>query len=170
MSKPRFVLLLPSVVSVVTAVLWFLGRAQYLRFVCPPDGACPQDVYRWSDFTPIYIQLAGIVSIPVATFANPLYRFVQEGVHKSELFAWLVAVAAMWALIGWLIDRRNAPPVGAVLRRIAGAIGLLLALVILATTIPMFHVGLIYKAAALVYVYSICRYSVPLFRKPQFVA
>ena len=50
------------------------------------------------------------------------------------------------------------------LRTIAGAVGLLFGVFLLAATMPMFHVGLIYKAVTLVWVFMICRHFVLFFR------
>jgi hypothetical protein len=81
------------------------------------------------------------------------------------LIALLVGVAILWSYIGWILDTRNAPPrPRGLLRSIAGALGFLFGIFLLAATLPMFHVGLIYKAAALIWVFLICRHFVLFFR------
>src|SRR5689334_12176233 len=61
--------------------------------------------------------------------------------------------------IGWILDTRNAAPRPKnLLRSIAGAGGLLFGVFLLVATMPMFHVGLIYQAVTLVWVFMICRH------------
>ena len=83
----------------------------------------------------------------------------------SELIALLIGVAVLWSYIGWILDTRNAAPrPKSLLRSIAGAVGLLFGIFLLVATMPMFHVGLIYKAVTLVWVFMICRHFLLFFR------
>jgi hypothetical protein len=108
-----------------------------------------------------------MLNIPVAIFGAPLYHLLQERATHSELIALLIGVAVLWGYIGWILDTRNAAPhPKSLLRSIAGAVGLLFGVLLLVATIPMFHVGLIYKAVTLVWVFMICRHFLPFFRNP----
>jgi hypothetical protein len=76
-----------------------------------------------------------------------------------------VGVAVLWSYIGWILDTRNAAPrPRSLLRSIAGAMGFLFGVFLLVATLPMFHVGLIYKAVTLVWVFLICRHFLLFFR------
>jgi hypothetical protein len=163
MLRPRLAVLLPSVSAIVTSALWVLARTQYLRVVCPPDGACNGWV-GWADYTPFSLRVAGMLNMPVATFGTPLYHLLQERTANSELIALLVGVAILWSYIGWILDTRNvAPRRKSLLRSIAGVVGFLCGIFLLVVTLPMFHVGVLYKAVALVWVFLICRHFLHFF-------
>jgi hypothetical protein len=165
MLRPRLAALLPSLSVIVTSALWLLARTQYLRFVCPPAGACPNGWVGWSDYTPFSLLVDGMLNIPVAIFGAPLYHLLQERTAHSELIALLIGVAVLWSYIGRILDTRNAAPrPKSRLRSIAGAVGLLFGVFLLVATMPMFHVGLIYKAVTLVWVFMICRHFLLFFR------
>jgi hypothetical protein len=166
MSRPRLAVLLPGVSVILTSVLWMLARTQYLRFVCPPAGACPPNGWvGWTDYTPFSLLLAGMLNIPVAVFGTPLYHLLEDRTSKSGLIALLVGVAVLWSYIGWILDARNAAPrPKSLLRSIAGAVGFLFGIFLLVATMPIFHVGLICKAVALVWVFLICRHFLRFFR------
>jgi len=166
MLRPRLALLLPSVSVIVTSVLWVFARTQYVRFVCPPTEACPPTGWvGWTDYTPFSLLVAGMLNIPVAVFGTPLYHLLEERTSKSELIALLVGVAVLWSYIGWILDTRNAAPrPKSLLRSIAGAVGFLFGIFLLVATLPIFHVGLIYKAVALVWVFLTCRHFLLFFR------
>jgi hypothetical protein len=164
MPRPRLAVLLPGVSVIVTSTLWVLARTQYLRFVCPPDGACSGWV-GWTDYTPFSLLVAGMLNIPVAIFGAPLYHLLQERTAHSELIGLLIGVAVLWSYIGWILDTRDAAPrPKSPLRSIVGAVGLLFGVFLLVATMPMFHVGLIYKAVTLVWVFMICRHFLLFFR------
>jgi len=166
MLRPRLALLLPSVSVIVTSVLWVFARTQYVRFVCPPTEACPPTGWvGWTDYTPFSLLVAGMLNIPVAVFGTPLYHLLEERTSKSELIALLVGVAVLWSYIGWILDTRNAAPrPKSRLRSIAGAVGFLFGIFLLVATLPIFHVGLIYKAVALLWVFLTCRHFLLFFR------
>jgi hypothetical protein len=148
-------MLLPSVSVIVTSALWMFARTQYLHFVCPPAGACPPPngwVVGWTDYTPFSLLVAGMLNIPVAIFGAPLYHLLHEHTANSELIALLAGVAVLWSYIGWILDTRNAAPRRkSILRSIAGAAGFLFGIFLLVATLPMFHVGLFYKAVTLIF-------------------
>jgi hypothetical protein len=168
MLRPRLTMLLPSVSVIVTSVLWMFARTQYLRFVCPPAGACPPPngwVASWTDYTPFSLLVAGMLNIPVAIFGAPLYHLLHERTANSELIALLVGLAVLWSYIGWILDTRNtAPRPKSILSSIAGTVGFLFGIFLFIATLPMFHVGPIYKAVTLVWVFLICRHSLLLCR------
>jgi hypothetical protein len=106
-----------------------------------------------------------MLNVPIATFAYPLYHLLHDGTSKWELIALLVGVATQWSYIGWVVDRRNsAPSSKTLLRRIAGTVGFLFGIALLLATIPMYHVGLLYKAAGLVWSFLICHHFLSFFR------
>jgi hypothetical protein len=166
MLRPRLALLLPSVSVIVTSTLWVFARTQYVRFVCPPTGACPPTGWvGWTDYTPFSLLVAGMLNIPVAICGAPLYHLLQKRTAHSELIALLIGAAVLWSYIGWILDTRNATPrPKSLLRSIAGAVGLLFGIFLLVATMPMFHVGLIYKAVTLVWVFMISRHFLLFFR------
>jgi hypothetical protein len=111
------------------------------------------------------LQVAGMLNIPVAVFGTPLYHLLQERTANSELITLLVGVAILWSYIGWTLDTRNvAPRPRSLLRSIAGAVGSLFGIFLLVATLPLFHVGLVYKAVSLVWVLLICRHFMLFFR------
>jgi len=165
MLRPRLTVLLPSVSVIVTSGLWVLARTQYLRFVCPPAGACPPNGWGgWTDYTPFSLLVAGMLNIPVAILGAPLYHLLHERTANSELIVLLAGVAVLWSYIGWILDTRKAAPrPRSLLRIIAGAVGFLFGIFLLVATLPMFHVGIIYKAVTLVWVFFICRHFLLFF-------
>jgi hypothetical protein len=167
MVRRRFAVLLPAVAVILTSVLWLWARAQYLRVICPPDGVCRANGWiGWTDYTPVPVQVAGILNVPVATLAYPLYRLLSEDTAKWELIALLIGVAAQWTYIGWIVDARNSVPFSTtLLRRTAGAVGILFGVAVLLATIPMYHVGLLYKAAGVIWSFFMCRHFLTFFRK-----
>jgi hypothetical protein len=166
MKRPQFAVLFPSVSLVITFVLWLWARAQYLRHVCPPDGLCqPGSWILWTDYTPIALQLAGMLNVPVAIFADPLYHLSNERPNKWELLALLLCVGILWSYIGWIVDTRNvAPRPKTRLRSLAGASGFLFGVLLLFATVSMHHIGLLYKAVALAWSFLICRHFLRLIR------
>jgi hypothetical protein len=166
MLRPWLAVLLPTVSVIVTSTLWMLARTQYLRFVCPPSGAYPPNGWGgWTDHTLFSLVVAGMLNIPVAIFGAPLYHLLQERTANSELIALLVGVVIPWSYIAWILDTRNASPrPKSLLRSIAGVVGFLFGIFLLVATLPMFHVGLIYKAVALVSVLLICCHFLFFFR------
>jgi hypothetical protein len=98
-------MLLPGVSVIITSGLWLWARAQYLTFVCPPDGICPPDGWpvSWTDYTPISLQLAGMLNVPAATFGYPLYHLLHDSTSKWELIALLFGIAVQWSYIGWIL-------------------------------------------------------------------
>jgi hypothetical protein len=165
MVRPRLSLLLPSLSVIVTSALWLLARSEYLRVACPPSGAC--NGWHWTDYTPFSIRVAGMLNVPVAIFATPLYHLLQESIGHIELIALLTGVAALWTYIGWILDaRKAAPQPRSVLRTILGVLGLLFGAFLLLVTMPMFHVGLLYKAVTLIWIFVIVRHFLLFFRNP----
>jgi hypothetical protein len=108
---------------------------------------------------------------PVAIFGAPLYHLLHERTANSELIALLAGVAVPWSYIGWILDTRNGTPCPkGLLRSIAGAVGFLFGVFLLAVTLPMVHIGFIYKAVTLVWVFFICRHFLLSFRNSPAVS
>lgn len=168
MARRRFALAFPGVSVIVTSGLWFWAQAQYFSIICPPEGVClPNGLVGWTDYTPIPVQVAGMLNVPVATFGYPLYHLLGKETNKWELVALLVGVAAQWSYIGWVVDTRaSAPSSKTLLRRVAGTVGFLFGVALTIATIPMYHVGLLYKAVGVVWSLLICRHFLNFFRNP----
>jgi hypothetical protein len=151
MSRHRFSLLLPILFVVITSGLWLSARAQYRAYLCPPVSVCPANAWTgWTDYTPPSIQAAGMLNIPVAIFAHPLYHLMQSTVRKRELVALLIGVMVLWSYIGWRIDTRSAAPrPNTTLRTFAVIVGCAFALIVLIEAITMFHAGILYRFIAI---------------------
>ena len=90
-----------------------------------------------------------MLNVPVAFFAQPLYRLVHENTNKRELVALLLGSVILWSYIGWRLDTiESAPRSRTTLRISAAVLGCLFALFVLIQTITMFHVGFLYKVIA----------------------
>jgi hypothetical protein len=168
MAGCRFRLVLPVLAVLICSALWFWARVQYLRFLCPPSGLCPDQwgLVAWTDYTPPALQIAGALNVPIASFAAPLYRLMQGSTHRWELVLWALAILVQWFLVGWALDMRGAPPPRrTLLRVIAGAVGCLFALFLLLVNIPMFHVGIVYKAASVLWALALLRHFGQFLRK-----
>jgi UDP-N-acetylmuramyl pentapeptide phosphotransferase/UDP-N-acetylglucosamine-1-phosphate transferase len=102
---------------------------------------------------------------PVATFGYPLYHLLHDTGSTWERIVLLLGVAIQWGYIGWVLDNRNAAsrPRG-LFRRIAAVTGFIFGVVLLLATIPMHHVGLLYKAAGLVWSFLVCGHFLLLLR------
>ena len=166
MPRRRYAVLLPIVSAIITSGLWLWARSQYLSIICPPNGHCQSNGWvGWTDYTPIAMQVAGMLNVPVATFGYPLYHLLSEDTGKWELIALLVGVVAQWSYIGWVLDTRSsASSSKAWLRRVAGTLGLLFGVALLVAMIPMYHVGLLYKVVGVVWSLLICRHFLTFFR------
>jgi len=171
MTRYRFTLMMPILAVAVTSVLWLSARAQYRTFSCPPGGLCPPNAWAgWTDYTPPSIQAAGMLNIPVAVFAQPLYRVVQGTVLKQELVALLIGVVVLWSYIGWRVDTCNAAPgPNSTLRIFALILGCAFAVVVLIEAMTMFHAGILYKFIAVSWSALMFRHFVLLIRIPQVV-
>jgi len=169
MVRHRFVGLLPVLSVVITSALWLSARAQYRAFLCPPPAACPANgsPIGWSDYTPPSIQAAGMLNIPVAIFARPLYGLVQSDVRKWELFALLLGVVALWSYIGWRVDTGNtAPHPRTALRIFAVILGCIFSFLVLFEAITMFHAGFLYRFVAICWSLLMVRHFILLLRVP----
>src|SRR5262249_45945554 len=170
MRKHRFMLLCPLVVVVLTIGLWFEGRGEYRRqsdeIMARSDANTSVHwQISWTDHTAFPIQVAGMLSIPVATVAAPLYPLAQGGVSRSKLLGWLLAVPVLWAYIGWRFDERGQQPrMKRPYRQIIRTVLVLFSLVVLINTVEMFHVGLVYRAVGLVWVVAMLRHSMQFYR------
>jgi hypothetical protein len=132
----RFALLLPVCAILVTSALWLRARSQF-------SLSC-------LDCVPIPLQLAGMLNGPVAPLAYPFYPLVQGDASTRHLALLLVAIALQWAYIGYVIDKRHSRPrQRTIWRCTVGLLGVLFAFGSIAVAICMYHLGLLYKVAAL---------------------
>ncbi len=134
----RFALILPVCAILLTSALWLGARSQY-------QSSC-------LDCVPIPLQLAGMLNSPIALLAYPFYPLIQGDVGLLHLAVLLVAIALQWVYIGYAIDNRHTAPRRRTLGRcIAGTLGMLFAFGPLIVAIRMYHLGLLYKSAALLW-------------------
>lgn len=149
----RIVFALPLLAVVVTTALWISARRDYLTFLCPPVGACPANGWGegWTDYTPASMQVAGMLSAPVAVFAAPLYHLVQQSTTVAELVVWLVAVAMLWSYVGYMLGTNGAyDSLKTPIRKTVGIVGCLFGILVLVGT-PLYHVGILYWTATAVW-------------------
>lgn len=166
MTRPSWVVLLPTGSVIVTSALWLLARSEYLRFACPPSGDC-NGWPAWTDYTPLPIRLAGMLNVPVAIFGTPLYSLLQESTGTYELIALLTGVAALWTYIGSTLKARKTPPRSrTVFRSVVGVLGILFGVFLLVVAIPMYHVGVLYNLVTLLWIFVIVRHFLRFFRNP----
>jgi hypothetical protein len=161
MGRMRYVLWLPVTAALVTFGLWFWARTIYLALVCPPGGICSPIGWEvgWSDYAPVPLQLAGALNAPVAIFAYPLYYLVQNESMPWNVLLFLAAAALQWAYVGRVLDcgcafLKRSP----VIRVPIGALGILFGLFVLVFSIPLHHVSLFYKVAAVIWAALICKH------------
>jgi hypothetical protein len=102
--------------------------------------------------------------MPVAVFAQPLYRLLHDTVRKWELIVLLLGVVVQWSYIGWFLDRGNAPLRARALRFVLAILGCVLGFLVLLESITMFHVGLLYKVAGVFCSFLIFRHFLFLLR------
>jgi hypothetical protein len=159
MARQRLALLLPILSVLITSGLWLWAQQQYLAAVHPGSTS---GWSVWTDYTPVPLEVAGAINVPVATFAYPLYHLLQG--TKIEILAFLVGVTILWAYIGFVVDTRKTPRKATRLRSIAGAIGFIFGIFVLVVTIPMHHVAGIYKGAAVIWSLVICAHFAHMFR------
>jgi len=100
----------------------------------------------WTDYTPLSLQVAGMLSIPVAVFAHPLWQWPHDPVSTSKLLVLLVGVVMLWSYIGWKLDSVHpGPHRRTALRIVAAILGYAFSILILIETLTMFHVMFFYK-------------------------
>ena len=163
MRRIRFVWLLPLAQASLATLLWFWAREQYFAFAGRPEQGWWLPAF--TDYTPPAIQVAGMLNVPVATFAYPLYPLVHLTTSTRELLCWLLGVAILWAYIGWVVDCRGEPlPLPRAVRVPFAILGILFGCFLLLVTLPMFHVGIFYKAAAIVWTIAIWQHFWRLLR------
>lgn len=168
MVKPRMAVVLPVFLTCLTAVLWFWSESPYHAFVRSvgnvKQSATEWEEVWWTDYTPAPLVVAGALNVPVATFVAPLYALVHPQVSIGKLLVALVAVYFQWGYIGWVWDRRESTP-ATLLRRIVAVVGMLFGVFILIVSIPMFHIGYVYKCAAVIWAVSIWWHFGKAFRR-----
>jgi Zn-dependent protease len=118
----------------------------------------------WTDYTPVPLEVAGAINVPVAMFGYPLYHLLHDGTKTWEVLSLLFGVAVQWAYVGFVLDTRNTHTERTRFRRIAGAIGFLFGVFVLLVTIPMHHVAAIYKGGAALWSLVICLHFIKVSR------
>ncbi len=161
MARLRLAMLLPVFFTLLTSALWLSARAQYKAFIrstVTVDGSAQdgQDwPESWTDYTPVSLEIAGALNVPVATFAYPLYQLLHKETSNWKLLGLLLGVTAQWAFVGWVFDTRksHARP-----SRLLAVLGVQFGVFVLLVSTPMYHVALIYKGFAVLWSISICWY------------
>lgn len=148
----RFALLLPVCAILITSALWFKARSEY------PHATL--------DRVPVPLQLAGMLNAPVVLVAYPFYPFVEGDASLLRLAIFVIAVAFQWGYIGRVIDTRKKPPHQRTIpRRTVGALGILFALGgLIVSHNLLYHVGYLYRAAALAWLLLMARHFSGLVR------
>jgi glucose uptake protein GlcU len=152
MKTMRFTILLPVCVILLTSALWFKARSE--------------SRHATLDRVPIPLQLAGMLNAPVVLVAYPFYPFVEGDASPLRLAIFLIAVAFQWGYIGRVIDtRKNPPQQRTISRRTVGALGILFALAgLIVSHKLLYHVGYLYRAAALAWLLLMARHFFGLVR------
>ncbi len=139
---------------------------QYHRLLCPLDGVCLHAGWEgWTDYAPFSLQVAGMLNMPVAVFAQPLYHIVHDGTSKWELLALLVGVVLQWLYIGAVIDSRRTVRVGSSATRIASLLDCIFSVVVFLAT-PLYHVGIMFQLASVIWSILLFRPFLRMFRLP----
>jgi hypothetical protein len=146
MKITRFALLLPVCAILITSALWFKARSEY------PHATL--------DRVPVPLQLAGMLNAPIVLVAYPFYPFVEGDASRLRLAIFAIAVAFQWGYIGRVIDRRKNPPHQRTFPRGAfGALGILFSLGgLIVSHNLLYHVGYLYRAAALAWLLVMARH------------
>jgi hypothetical protein len=81
-----------------------------------------------------------------------------------------IGVAIQWGYVGWVLDSRNASRLSnRWFRGTVGVAGLICGVLLLLVSIPIYHVGVIYKGAAVAWAIFICWHFLSFFRRPTSV-
>jgi hypothetical protein len=152
----RYAWILPVCAILVTSALWLAARSQY-------QSSC-------LDCVPIPLQLAGMLNSPIALLAYPFYPLIRGDVSLLHLAVLLAAIALQWVYIGYVIDNRHTAPRRRTLGRcIAGTLGMLFAVGPLIVAMRMYHLGLLYKSAALLWFLLMAYHFSGFFRNGRLV-
>ncbi|MGE0405608.1 MAG: hypothetical protein AB7O65_04845, partial [Candidatus Korobacteraceae bacterium] len=146
--------LLPLIFGFVTVVLWFWARLQYVsQFQPTRSGSDVGWVALPFHYTPVPLDIVGLLNVPVATFAHPLYGLVHDDKPAWKLLALLSAVVLQWAYVGLALEGRLVIH-DAHSRRTLSVLGIMFGLFILAVMLMMYHVSIFYRFS--VVVWSLC--------------
>jgi hypothetical protein len=129
-----------------------LSRLRDSRHICAVARCAFPYQASCLDCVPIPLQLAGMLNSPIALLAYPFYPLIQGDVSLMRLAVLLVAIALQWIYIGYVIDNRHTAQRCRTLGRcIAGTLGMVFAFGPLILAIRMYHMGLLFKLAALLW-------------------
>ena len=148
-AKSRWVWILPSIFGLATMLLWFWSVNQHraqMRSVL------------WTDDTTIPLIVAGALNAPIATFAYPMHELFYPSTSNLKLLVLFLGVIALWSYVGWVWDRRRGCRSVGVKSRVVATLGILFGIFMVCVSIPMYHVGIIYKVVACLWAISICRH------------
>jgi len=168
MARLRLTVLLPVIAVLITFGLWQWSLEKYESRLYPKaeKNALP---VMWTDYTPVPLEIAGAINVPVATFGYPLYHLLHDETKTRELIALLVGVAVQWGYLGFAVDTRKTLRAATMLGRVASALGFLFGVFILLVTIPMHHVSAFYKFAAVAWSLLICVHFITALSNRKFV-
>jgi hypothetical protein len=154
MAKSRFVWILPVILGLTTLFLWFWSLAEFhaLTRSMRADGFIPLE----SDYTPIPLIVAGGLNAPVATFASPMYALLHSNASNVKRVLLFDGVILQWSYVGWVWDRRKACRTIVARSRVIAVLGVLFGVLIVCVSFPMYHVGIVYKTAAVLWALFIC--------------
>lgn len=163
-AKSRLVWILPVTLGAITLFLWFWSLAEYraLMHSTSVDGFTPM----WTDYTPFPLILAGGLNAPIATFASPMYALLPSDESNVKRVLLFVGVILLWSYVGWTWDQPRRGRIVATKSRVVAIFGVLFGIFIVYVSIPMYHVGIFYKAVACLWALSICRHFIRYWRGP----
>jgi hypothetical protein len=169
MTRLRLTWVLPVVFVLITSGLWFWSNAQYRAFVrstITVNGSTPEwEALAWTDYTPVPLELAGALNVPVATFAYPLYELLDRETSVVKLLVLLIGVGVQWSYVGWAWDSRRTRRSSRA-GRLFAMLGIFFGILVVFASMPMHHVAIIYKTAAIIWAVSICWHFARFFKKP----
>lgn len=171
--RSQLVWILPTIIGLTTLILWFLSVAQHRTQMHSLVHAGSVQVSQreafeiWTDYTPIPLEAAGGLNVPIATFASPMYGLLYSYTSNLKRVVLFLGVILLWGYVGWVWDRRRACRDVPVKSRVIATLGVLFGIFIVCISLPMYNVGIIYKAAAVLWAFPICRHFSRYWKGPD---
>lgn len=169
----QLVWILPAIIGLTTMVLWSLSMAEHRAQMHSLARAGSVQVSQreafeiWTDYTPIPLEAAGGLNAPIATFASPMYGLLYSYTSNFKRVLLFCGVFLLWGYVGWVWDRRRACRDVPVRSRVIATLGVLFGISIVCISLPMYHVGIIYKAAVILWAFLICRHFIRYWKDPN---
>jgi len=157
-AKSRLVWTLPVIFGLSTMFLWLWSVAEH---------RVQMQTALWTDNTTIPLVLAGGLNAPVATFAYPMYDLLYPDTSRLKRLGLFLGVILLWGYVGWTWDQRRQCRTVAARSRVVSILGVSFGIFTVCASIPMYHVGIIYKAAACIWAFSICRHFTRYWKGPS---